>query len=51
MVKKDKFMEELKRKSNNAIKNACCKKCGGVIVKNWLTSTMVAHVGKRCKCK
>ena len=51
MAKKDKFMEMMKRNSDNVVKQNCCKKCGGVIVRNWISSTMVGKVGKRCECK
>ena len=36
--------------SQKSIKQQLCKKCGGVIVKSYITSLMSVSYGKRCKC-
>ena len=46
-----KIKQELQKESDKAIKSQLCKKCGGVIVRSWITSMMAASHGKRCNCK
>lgn len=47
-IKKEKsYLQKLSQKS---IKESLCKKCGGVIVRSYITSLMAVSYGKRCEC-
>lgn len=51
----DKGIERIKRRmqrgTEKAIKSQLCKKCGGVIVRSFVTAQMAMTYGKSCNCK
>lgn len=46
-----KEVDEDEKSNKAAIKSHLCKKCGGVIVRDIMTSCMRANYGKECFCK
>ena len=50
-IEKQRIQQDWEKIGQKAIKKCSCKKCGGVIVRSYVTSLMAMTPGRRCDCK